>query len=75
MYSIYFMKLETHAKLSFHFIVLISGLPYGQRQRLIKKTERSDTTILGTLGTLVHFRNFLEQLFLHKKILPQNAQK
>jgi hypothetical protein len=32
------------------FIVLISGLPYGQRQRLIQKMERSDAIILGILG-------------------------
>jgi hypothetical protein len=44
--------------LSYHFIVLIFGLPYGRRPRLIKKTERSDTLILGTLGNLVHFRHF-----------------
>ena len=59
MYSIYFIKIEL--RLSCHFIGLISGLPYCQRQRLIQKTERSDTIILGILGTLgilVHFSAF-----------------
>ena len=56
MYSIDFMKLETHAKLSFH---CSDFWPPIRRQRLIKKTERSDTIILGILGTLVHFRHFV----------------
>ena len=66
MYSIYFMKIETHGKLAFHcsdFWPLIR-----QRQRLIKKTERSDAIILGTLGILVHFRHFLERFYIYNKI-------
>jgi hypothetical protein len=57
MYSIYFMKIETHGKLSFRCSDF--WVPCGQRRILIKKTERSDTTILGTLGILAHFRHFL----------------
>jgi hypothetical protein len=53
MYSIDFMKLETHGNLAFHCSDF--WLPYDQRQQLIKKTERSDAIILGTL---VHFRHF-----------------
>ncbi len=57
MYSIYFMKIETHGKLPFYYSDFWP--PIRQRQRLIKKTERSDAIILGILGTLVHFRHFL----------------
>ena len=63
MYSIYFMKIETHGKLSFYCSDFWH--PYGQRQLLIKKTERSDATILGTLGILgISIHNFLH-LLLH----------
>ena len=55
MYSIDFMKIETHAKLSFHCSDF--WLPILPPSRLIQKTERSDTIILGILGTLVHFRH------------------
>jgi hypothetical protein len=57
MYSINFMKIETHGKVSFYCSDFWHS--YGQRQLLIKKTERSDATILGTLGILVHFRHFV----------------
>ena len=63
MYSIDFMKIETHAKLLSHcsdFWPLI--LPMS---RLIKKTERSDTIILGILGTLVHFRHSVFRHFFN----------
>jgi hypothetical protein len=50
MYSIDFIKLETHGKLSFYCSDFWA--PYDQRRLHIKKTERSDTTILGILGTL-----------------------
>ncbi len=50
MYSIDFMKIETQDKLSFHCSDF--WLPYCQRQRLIQKTELSDTIILGILGIL-----------------------
>jgi hypothetical protein len=73
MYSIYFMKLETHGK--FHFIVLISGLPYCQCQRLIQKTERSDTIILGTLVQFRHFRHFFWQLDFYTKRSSHRMQK
>ena len=62
MYSIYFIKIETHPKLSFHCSDFWT--PILPPSRLIQKTERSDTIILGilgTLGTLVRFR--------HSKIL------
>ena len=51
MYSIYLMKIEL--TVSCHFIVLISGLPDCKRKRLIQKTERSDSIILGILGIFV----------------------
>jgi hypothetical protein len=56
MYSIYFMKIETHAKLSFHCSDFWA--PLRPAATTYKKTERSDTSILGILGTLVHFRHF-----------------
>ena len=40
---------------SYHFIVLISGLPYCRRQRLIKKTERSDSFIRQSSFVNSHF--------------------
>ena len=65
MYSIYFIKIETHPKLSFHCSDFWP--PILPPSRLIQKTERSDAIILGILGTLVHFRHsvfrhFIEQL-------------
>ena len=38
--------------IGYYFIFLISGFPSVKHQSFIKKTERSDTTILGILGTL-----------------------
>ena len=35
--------------IGYYFIFLISGFPSVKHQSFIKKTERSDTTILGTL--------------------------
>jgi len=58
MYSIYFMKIKTHAKLSFHWsdfwlLILAASTTYTK-----DGAKRSDAIILGILGTLVHFRHF-----------------
>jgi hypothetical protein len=51
-----FIKLERRGKLLYNFADL--WLPILQTATAIKKTEHSDTTILGTLGILGHFRHF-----------------
>jgi hypothetical protein len=57
MYSIDFIKLETHGKLSFYCSDF--WLPMPPASMTYGKTERSDPTILGTLGILVHFRHLI----------------
>jgi hypothetical protein len=50
MYSIYFMKIETHAKLSFHCSDFWP--PILPASSTYTKDGRSDASILGTLGIL-----------------------
>jgi hypothetical protein len=54
-YSVDF-KLETQDRQLFNFHDF--WFPYAQHRSLIKKTERSDTTILGILEHFRHFRHF-----------------
>jgi hypothetical protein len=56
-YSVDFIKLETQGMLLYYF----SNFRFCIRQTstVHNQTERSDTTILGNLGILVHFRHFL----------------
>ena len=58
MYSIDFIKLETHGKLSIYWSDFWH--PYGQRRLLIKKTERSDATILGIFFYMVIWKAQVE---------------
>jgi hypothetical protein len=70
MYSIKFIKIETHAKLSFHGSdfgppILPASTTYTKdgaqppaRRGCSAYASESDSTILGILGILAHFRHF-----------------